>query len=894
MSALDPSYIRSIREGIINGNIEANNQEALPDGLVGLYDKELFSPSLKWKERRETLQFFLVFALAQKEISADFASAILGDEWFNLHNDDESKEEKRLLKVSELIQLHSKRFSSAGGGKYRLYHERFRLYILQKVAISDIKTFNEKFIIFLNNKAVLATTEDKFYKLNYLLTHQSISMLLDVTKRNNVIRSLNNRAFIEKQVSERIPFTQLNNGFRHCVDFANFNDDFELLLHIINACITFYELEEKQIKIDINQSDIDWEILLKHFESRNDIEDKIRIFFLFFCKARNYDDAIFLSICDKVFEYANLEAIDLSEIAPIWLIEQVKIKTLGIKQMEDFFEEVDHDELIPLPELKPLYWYNTEKFDKYPLVYRNAFTKTIQKLYSNSILYTEDFEILFNNIPIDNLMTRDEIVARLTDYCLTDKFKNSNIQNWFFWLLENSVFEIGYHSPDRFYSYELCIRYIIESDINDLDRIAQSINSTKLDYHQKVKILNFISEKYFAYAKEDKASSILTNFIRESKGEIFDDSPWILSWIMQDSETRDAMISRLNRHQKLDAYIDLFIKRNRFSKHDYEEDKLCHELAFFDLVSKAEYLAEFSLKIRSYDKELSIYLINQAWDLISNEKDWAETCAKISVFTVAMEIWNFATINNNFIKIKKTIVRNDSDELSVHLRETILSCNSSRFSSNGCFRNISNNHPNIGAYFKKNFPEEYSDAQIELRFHDMLTNNLNNYNSISDFWKINKKYFLLGKPGCAFDSLWNKITVNTKLFADFTAQDVRFLNTISNKVNIRFPFEKFKHLNKKIEKYQNKYVVPDNYFLGYKEGLSSMAYFKEMLEFDNGFRTVMHAALNGTSKRLKNYNWIKEDIKPIAYATKKCLLFNDDLRKIKSFLLLRKEFNEYK
>jgi hypothetical protein len=26
---LDPSYIRSIRDGIINGNIEANNQEAL-------------------------------------------------------------------------------------------------------------------------------------------------------------------------------------------------------------------------------------------------------------------------------------------------------------------------------------------------------------------------------------------------------------------------------------------------------------------------------------------------------------------------------------------------------------------------------------------------------------------------------------------------------------------------------------------------------------------------------------------------------------------------------------------------------------------------------------------------------------------------------------------------
>ena len=118
------------------------------------------------------------------------------------------------------------------------------------------------------------------------------------------------------------------------------------------------------------------------------------------------------------------------------------------------------------------------------------------------------------------------------------------------------------------------------------------------------------------------------------------------------------------------------------------------------------------------------------------------------------------------------------------------------------------------------------------------------------------------------------------------------MNTISNRVNTRFPFEKFKHLNNKIEKYQNKYVVPDNYFLGYKEGLSSMVYFKEALEFDNGFRTVMHAALDGTSKRLDNNNWVEEEIKPIGYATKKCLLFNDDLRKIKSFLLLRRELSE--
>ncbi len=146
MSMLDPSYLRSVRDGILKRKIEANNTEALPDGLVGLYDQELFPPTMKWKERKESLKFFLVFALAQKEISADFAASILGDDWYDSSDPENLKEEKRLQRVNELIQLHSKRFSVAGNGQYRLYHERFRVYIMQKATEGDIAGFMARFI----------------------------------------------------------------------------------------------------------------------------------------------------------------------------------------------------------------------------------------------------------------------------------------------------------------------------------------------------------------------------------------------------------------------------------------------------------------------------------------------------------------------------------------------------------------------------------------------------------------------------------------------------------------------------------------------------------------------------------------------------------------------------
>ena len=178
---LDPSYIRSIRDGILIGNIEANNTEDLPEGLVGLYDKELFPPSIKWNERKETLQFFLVFALAQKEISADFVAKVLGDEWYAEFDHETSKEENRLKKVNYLIQLHSKFFNAGRGGKFRLYHERFRLYILQKVSEGDLTQFNQLFISLceseLKNNTEKDIPEKESYALEFLSTHYFISSI---------------------------------------------------------------------------------------------------------------------------------------------------------------------------------------------------------------------------------------------------------------------------------------------------------------------------------------------------------------------------------------------------------------------------------------------------------------------------------------------------------------------------------------------------------------------------------------------------------------------------------------------------------------------------------------------------------------------------------------------
>ena len=277
MSALDPSYLRSIRDGILSGTIESNNIEALPDGLVGLYDKELFPPTLKWKERKETLKFFLVFALAQKEISADFAAEILGDEWYNIFDENSSKEDNRLHRVNELIQLHSKRFSSAGGGKYRLYHERFRVYVLQKVSEKDITQFNAKFIALcemaLETISEKNIPEKESYALEFISTHFFIVAMQGETEclHNEQAEALKKYAydqqFWERQIKASKGFEWSKRMLNEMMAWASkFNEDDEVIECALNKVDLYHKEQNDAPRIVQLVADGDIETALERIE----------------------------------------------------------------------------------------------------------------------------------------------------------------------------------------------------------------------------------------------------------------------------------------------------------------------------------------------------------------------------------------------------------------------------------------------------------------------------------------------------------------------------------------------------------------------------------------------------------------------------------------------------
>jgi hypothetical protein len=73
---LDPTYLRTIHDGLLLGTLHKDNASALPMGLVGIYEEAL-PPECNVNERKKFLEFFAVWALLKKEVSAAFVVAIL-------------------------------------------------------------------------------------------------------------------------------------------------------------------------------------------------------------------------------------------------------------------------------------------------------------------------------------------------------------------------------------------------------------------------------------------------------------------------------------------------------------------------------------------------------------------------------------------------------------------------------------------------------------------------------------------------------------------------------------------------------------------------------------------------------------------------------------------------
>ena len=210
MPHLEPTYLRYIYDGLIKGSIHPENAAELPDGLIGMYE-EAFDERTSVVERQKLLQRFAIWALLKKEVSAAFVAEILGEP-----EDD----------IQEFISTYSAWFNSPESGKYQLYHERLKVYLLQKLSEGEVHMLHEKSIGRLK-QAIEAQKADEFewYGLEFLTSHLAVAAMLNGDGQK-LIDLAYSQTYWQRQLNMSKGYSWTNNGLRQVMTWASkYNND---------------------------------------------------------------------------------------------------------------------------------------------------------------------------------------------------------------------------------------------------------------------------------------------------------------------------------------------------------------------------------------------------------------------------------------------------------------------------------------------------------------------------------------------------------------------------------------------------------------------------------------------------------------------------------------------
>jgi hypothetical protein len=208
MSHLDPTYLRYIFDSLEKGTIHAENASELPDGLIGLYE-ETFDDHLPVLERQYIFRLFTLFALLKKEVSISFVAEVLED------RDDN---------ITDFISTYSSWFNSPESGKYQIYHERLKVYVLQKLSEREIDKTHEKLILRLE-KAIEEKKADEFekYALEFISAHFLLNAYSEQNNSNSKIELLaHNTAFLQRQIYISDQYIWSQACIQNAIEFMTF------------------------------------------------------------------------------------------------------------------------------------------------------------------------------------------------------------------------------------------------------------------------------------------------------------------------------------------------------------------------------------------------------------------------------------------------------------------------------------------------------------------------------------------------------------------------------------------------------------------------------------------------------------------------------------------------
>jgi hypothetical protein len=236
MPHLEPTYLRYIYDGLIKGSIHPENAAELPEGLIGLYE-EAFDEKQPVHLRQQLLERFAIWALLKKEVSTQFIAEVLN---------------QSVDEIQEFIATYSAWFNSPESGKYQVYHERLKVYLLQKLSEGEAHVLHEKLISRLE-RAIEDQKADEFewYGLAFYASHLCVAAKAQLEcDQNKLIDLAQNESFKTRQYMMSASFEWTYNMLDAIKDYFQYVNDYDKALTIeIQFAAVFYR--EKNSFLDI-------------------------------------------------------------------------------------------------------------------------------------------------------------------------------------------------------------------------------------------------------------------------------------------------------------------------------------------------------------------------------------------------------------------------------------------------------------------------------------------------------------------------------------------------------------------------------------------------------------------------------------------------------------------
>jgi hypothetical protein len=227
MPQIEPTYLRYINDELLKGKLNAENPAGLPDGFTGIYD-EVFTAQMSVKEREKLLQQLAVWALLKKEVSAQFVAEVL-----------ETTEEE----VQELVGRFSSWFNSPESGKYQLYHERLKVYLLEKLSASKNHEIHEKLILFLEQSLANQNEDEaEYYALEFMSEYLMVDAFQKKEKGKTLFDFVQNKNIWERQIEISNSYNWSRNGLIRGIN-VGIKDDHK---SVVDLSLDLIELFDNQ------------------------------------------------------------------------------------------------------------------------------------------------------------------------------------------------------------------------------------------------------------------------------------------------------------------------------------------------------------------------------------------------------------------------------------------------------------------------------------------------------------------------------------------------------------------------------------------------------------------------------------------------------------------------